>query len=91
MCGAQIRSAVCVQPPGGYVVCGKDPGGFYAIFSGIWDYTGLQLVTSGFLQPSCCASATEELPMEHTSADLQGNISTSPEFIPLALPWMAGT
>lgn len=81
---------MCAQSPGGCVLCVEDLGRFHATFSGIWDYTGLQLVTSGFLQPSCCASAAEELPMEQTSVDLQGNITTSPEFIPLALSSMAG-
>lgn len=81
---------MCTQSPGGYVLCGEDLGWFRATFSGVWDYTGLQLVTSGFLQPSRCASSAEELPMKQTSVDLQGNSPMSPEFIPLALPSMAG-
>lgn len=80
-CGARVR---------GSVLSGEALRRFHATFDGKWDHTGRQLVASGLPQPSRCAPAAKEKPMEPISAVLQANIPTAPVSTQRALPSMAG-
>lgn len=80
---ALIRTARYVWSPGGSVLCGEALCRFHATFSGKWDYTGLQLVTSGFPLPLYCVSVAKEEPMEQTSVSCK---KTS--WLPQCLPSM---